>query len=998
MASRIQIMYTVDDGRAVEKKGYINSLASGKNVKSVSIVDVYTIEKKLSPTDLEKIANSLSNPLSEIYSIDKPLAPKSFSFAIETGFLPGVTDNVGNTAKETIEDLLHKKFKDSEKVYSSRIFFLSGDLKEKDVEDIAGNLHNPLIQRAHIKSSGKFKREKGMDLVIPKVKLKPGKVDEVELMIPDEELALLGKAGVPENPKKPNGARRGPLGMGIDELKAMRNYFHNTAKRNPTDVEVEALAQTWSEHCKHTIFANPMDDILEGLYKKYIKGATEKIRKQKGKDDFCVSVFTDNSGVIKFDEDTYISHKVETHNSPSALDPFGGAVTGIVGVNRDTLGTGLGAKPVLNFYGYCFADPRDTSVYYRDKDKTQELLSSKRIMEGVIEGVNAGGNQSGIPTPQGFSYFEKRYRGKPLVFVGTVGMLPKKSKGRDVCEKSAKPGDYIVMIGGRVGLDGIHGATFSSEALDAGSPATAVQIGDAITQKKLSDALVKEARDQGLYNSITDNGAGGLSSSVGEMARESGGCEVWLHKVPVKYPGLSPWQIWISESQERMTLAVPKRHWKKFNDLMKTRGTEATAIGEFNDSGKCVVKYNTKKVVDLDMDFMHEGLPVHYQETEESENDLVEPPKSLRKEGENNLSKVMLDMIARPNLCSNEFISSQYDHEVQGSSVTKPLQGKGRVNADATVSRPKLSSSKGVVMSQGLCPTYSDISTYHMAASSIDTAIRNAVSAGADPEYMALLDNFCWCSSGDPKRLWQLKEATRACYDYATVYGAPFISGKDSMFNDFKGFDEKGNPVLISVPPTLLISSISVIPDISLSVTQDLKMEGDKIYVLGETKNECGGSEYYEYLGEKDSKEYVGKSVPKVDAKKNFSLYKALYSTIQRDLVASAISVGRGGLGIALLKKAMSGKLGIDVDLSRVSKKLDNDTLLFSESQGRFVVSVAKNKVRRFEKAMKGHKVVRIGEVTGDNTVYIHGKDQEGIVDVSVSKALSAYRKTFKEY
>ena len=379
----------------------------------------------------------------------------------------------------------------------------------------------------------------------------------------------------------------------------------------------------------------------------------------------------DNSGAIKFDDKYLITHKVETHNTPSALDPFGGSITGIVGVNRDTIGFGLGAKPVANFYGFCLADPKKDISLYKDSNLTQKMLSSRRIMDGVIEGVNSGGNCSGIPTPQGFLFFDERYRGKPLVFVGTVGLIPQKIKNKLSYIKKAKTGDYIVMIGGRVGKDGIHGATFSSEALHSGSPVTAVQIGDPITQKKLSDAIVKEARNMLLYNSITDNGAGGLSCSVAEMAKESGGCVVDLEKVPLKYSGLAPWEIWVSESQERMTLAVPLKNWKKFADLMEKRGVEATVIGEFTNSGKCVVRYNKKTIMDIDMQFLHNGLPKKILRTKYNPVQNREPIITQK----NDYTKDLLVMLERQNIASYEFITDQYDYLVQGELVFSPLEG-----------------------------------------------------------------------------------------------------------------------------------------------------------------------------------------------------------------------------------------------------------------------------------------------------------------------------------
>src|SRR6185369_5630732 len=371
--------------------------------------------------------------------------------------------------------------------YTSQITFVSGPITRSEAEKLGETLYNPLIERLSIKSYQEFQKDGGMDMIVPKVVLKhTPQISEVNLTVTDAELTKIGKQGI----ANPDGTRRGPLALDLTFMKTIQTYFKKLG-RNPYDIELESIAQTWSEHCKHTIFADPIDEIKEGLYKTYIKGATQKIRKQKGAKDFCISVFTDNSGGIALDDDYMVTHKVETHNSPSALDPFGGAITGIVGVNRDAIGFGLGARPIANFYGFCLSDPRIDIPLYKSKDKSHKMLSSERIMEGVIAGVNAGGNQSGIPTPQGFIYFDERYRGKPLVFAGTVGILPRKIQGKLSHIKKAQPGDAIVMVGGRVGKDGIHGATFSSEALSSGSPATAVQIGDPITQKKLSDAIVK---------------------------------------------------------------------------------------------------------------------------------------------------------------------------------------------------------------------------------------------------------------------------------------------------------------------------------------------------------------------------------------------------------------------------------------------------------------------------------------------------------------------------
>ncbi|HEY4512299.1 MAG TPA: phosphoribosylformylglycinamidine synthase subunit PurL [Candidatus Paceibacterota bacterium] len=991
MLSRIAIKYKVKDARAETKKKQFQNLGLKGRVRNVSVVDSYVIDAKFSEKELKKVAKALSNPIIEESYVNQHPVKEKFSYSVEIGFLPGVTDNIAGTACETIEDLLKKKFKAGEAVYTSQIYFIQGTIILSDAQKIADSLYNPLIQSARVTSFRDFKKTRGLKLTAPKVSLKisnSGAISTINLNIPDEKLVKIGKKGILNK----DGTRRGPLALDLDYMKAIQAYFKKLM-RNPTDIELESIAQTWSEHCKHTIFADKLDEVDRGLYKTYIKEATNIIRKKKGKKDFCVSVFTDNSGGIVFDEKYLVTHKVETHNSPSALDPFGGAITGIGGVNRDAIGFGLGAKPIANVYGFCLADPNDKKPLYRDQEKTQKKLSARRIMDGIIAGINVGGNCSGIPTALGFLYFNPRYGGKPLVFAGTVGLIPRKIGNKFSHEKSAEAGDLIVMVGGRVGQDGIHGATFSSEGTDSGSPATAVQIGDPITQKKLSDAIVKEARDKNLYTSITDNGAGGLSCSVAEMAKECGGAVVELDKVPLKYPGLSPWQTWISESQERMTIAVPKSKWSRFKRLMDRRGVEATAIGVFSKNEKCIVKFKGKIIMDLDMAFLHNGLPKRKLRTKESKISNQERPKPLQK----NFSKILLQMLARKNITSIEFVSRQYDHEVQGNSVLKPLQGRGQVNGDASIFRPILDSSKGVVISHALNPTYTELDPYKMASSSVDSAIRAAVSAGADIDHLAILDNFCWCSSNEPERLWQLKQAVKSCFDSAIAFETPFISGKDSMFNDFKGFDEKGNPIKISVPPTLLVSAIGVIPDATASVSIDPKMEGDLIYLLGQTNDELGGSEYYELRGERKKTIYNGGNVPSVEAVLNRKLYKNFYKAVRKNLIASAISVGRGGLGVALAKMSAAGKLGIIADIGKVAGSADSiEAKLFSESQGRIIVTIAPKNKKAFVSIFKGSKLALLGKVSGEN-VFIK-KGNKKVASLSVDKALRSYKSAFKNF
>ncbi|MFI5265362.1 MAG: AIR synthase-related protein, partial [Candidatus Levyibacteriota bacterium] len=874
MAFRLEISSTVLDTRAQVRSKKFASYGFGGKIKKLAIIDIYTIDKSFSSAQIQKISRMLASPITQKALVRRPSTVKKGGdkrWVIEIGFLPGVTDNIASTTKEMIGDLLGIRFKDNEGIYFSQATIIEGNLTYDNAMMLAQAMANPLIERVTVKQGFE-----NLGIIIPRVKLtaRP-KASIINLNVSDEELTEIGKSGI----KNENGSRRGPLALDLSYMKEIKKYFEKK-KRNPTDIELESIAQTWSEHCKHTIFADPIDGLKKGIFKTYIKGATDKIRLEKGKKDFCVSVFTDNSGGIAFDRDYVITHKVETHNSPSALDPFGGAVTGIVGVNRDAMGFGLGAKPVINMYGFCFADPDDKKPLFKDEALTQKMLSPRRILDGVVNGVNYGGNCSGIPTPQGFVYFDDRYKGKPLVFVGTVGLLPRHAGKKTSYKKKAEPGDFIVMVGGRVGKDGIHGATFSSTALDSGSPATAVQIGDPITQKKMSDVLVKEARDLNLYNSITDNGAGGLSCSVAEMAKESGGAAIDLDLVPLKYPGLEPWEIWISESQERMTLSIPPKNWNRFKSLMDKRGVEATIIGKFTASGKCVVSYKKKKIMDIDLHFLHDGLP---KRVLTAVRPVIQDKNS--KIPKISIQKTMDDMMQRLNLSSTEFIAGQYDHEVQAGSVLKPIVGRGRVISDVSVTRPLLSSQSCVALSQALYPSYTELDPYKMSAACIDSAIRNVVAAGADIEKIALLDNFCWCDSFNPERLGQLTLAAKACYDLALFYKTPFISGKDSMFNDFKGFNEKGKSITISIPPTLLISSLAVISDMTKVASLDVKFPGDSIYVLGETYNELGGSEFLGYVTYQTKKTLYG-TVPRVDPKKNKALYKKLHSAIQKNLIA----------------------------------------------------------------------------------------------------------------
>lgn len=978
--TRIDVILKVPDTRALSKAREFNSLLDSEVVTHVCISDAYTTDAKLNQKQAQVSKGVLTNTTLETSYVNGMPFEKKFAYAIEIGYLPGVTDNVGATAKESIEDALGATLGNAH-VASSRVYALYGSLNEQHIKHISKSLFNPLIERCVVYTWNDYQKNAGFSRVVPTVVLHGKKVaDTISLAVSDEELTSIGTLGI----KNKDATRRGPLALTLTDMQTIRDYFQNVEQRLPTDIELESLAQTWSEHCKHRIFASRMDGVENGLYKDYIKRATNEIRKKKGKKDFCVSVFSDNSGIIEFDENWLVSHKVETHNSPSALDPFGGAITGIVGVNRDAIGTGIGAKPVVNIYGFCVGNPDDTRTLFRDKNMKEEMLSPRRILDGVVKGVNAGGNCSGIPTMHGFLLAEDRFRGKPLVFAGTVGLLPKKSAGRKSWEKSARPGDYIVMVGNKVGLDGIHGATFSSVALDEGSPATAVQIGDPITQKKFSDAIIKEARDKGLYNSITDNGAGGLSSAVFEMAREAGGCHVTLEKVPTKYPGLAPWQIWISESQERMTLAVPKNKWKELSQLFSRRGVEATVIGEFTKSNRAVVSWDGTKILDMSLQFLHDGWPREEIKIKKPERTL----KDFKQSAKADMKKDLMSMIAHPEIASSVFIGEQYDHEVQGGSVLKPIVGRGRVPSPSAVFMPVLGNERGVLLTSALYPTYSDADTYKMASASIDTAVRQAVVAGAPLDTIAILDNFCWSRSHTPESMYDLRESARACYETAIIYGTPFISGKDSMHNDFRGFDEKGNPTSISIPPTLLVSALSVMKNALSAVSLDFKNPGDSIYLVGATNNELGCALYGTLKGSATS------GVPTTNAKEFLKIYKKYEKA--RKYTTSAMAIARGGLAVTLSKMAIGGMLGFDINLKKVKGNWNKDyEALFSESQGRILCTVSKKDKKAFEKIL-GTDATCIGTVTDGDVTIKNGTASS--VETTISDLKKAFTKTYKGY
>ncbi|MFH1116504.1 MAG: AIR synthase-related protein [Pseudomonadota bacterium] len=948
----------------------------GFNLRDLRVADGFIIDRALSRDDLSLIAEEVfRDPVVQDAAIDEPLDIPC-NWLIEVGFRPGVTDNVGRTAREAVERTLGIRFTPDEGVYTRKLYFITGNISREDADAIARDLlANDLIQTRRVFARGEDRSHIGVPRVTSHAE---AVVRSLDLDVGDDELVRISREGV--------------LALSLGEMQTLRDYFkrgdvrdlrraHGLGERI-TDCELEVLAQTWSEHCKHKIFNARIlyhgpggTREIDSLFRTYVQGSTQRIRSELGERDFCLSVFKDNAGVIRFDDEWNLVFKVETHNSPSALDPYGGALTGIVGVNRDPFGTGMGSRLIFNTDVFCFAPPD------YDGEIPPRLLHPRRVFEGVREGVEHGGNKSGIPTVNGAVVFDDRYLGKPLVYCGTGGIMPAVINGKPSHEKRARPGDRIVMTGGRIGKDGIHGATFSSEELHEGSPVSAVQIGDPITQKRMTDFLLM-ARDRGLYTSITDNGAGGLSSSVGEMAREAGGAKLFLDRAPLKYTGLQPWEILVSEAQERMTVAVPPEKLNEFMELAQQLDVEATDLGEYSDDGLFAVFWENRPAVLLPLDFLHEGLPAMHLTAR------WEPP--VHEEPEfpcpDDLTSTLKDLMGRWNICSKERLIRQYDHEVQAGSVVKPLVGADEDGpGDAAVLRPLLDRMRGIAVGCGIAPRYSDIDTYWMMAAVIDEAVRNIVAVGADPDHMAGLDNFCWCdpvkSEKTPDgeyKLAQLVRANQALYDITTAYRIPCISGKDSMKNDYGIGDTK-----ISIPPTVLFSAVGIVPDVRKAVTSDFKRPGDLIYVLGTTRDETGGSEYFA------SKGRIGNKVPKVvDPGSAIAMYRALHRAILDGLVRSCHDLSDGGLGTALAESAFSGALGAAVRLTDLPQEgVDRDDVaLFSETPCRFLVGVRQDARAGFEQALDGFPCACIGEAIEAQKLRVEGLSGGVVVNADIGE------------
>ncbi|MEE8414132.1 MAG: phosphoribosylformylglycinamidine synthase subunit PurL [Dehalococcoidales bacterium] len=930
-------------------------------VSGVRVVDIYWLDADLAPDKLELVCQRLlADPVTQEYRHDSAFSEESEAgnsyHTIEVAYNAGVADPVEETVMKAVRDLGVEGVK---AVKTTSRYQLQGHLDADQLEIICNRLLiNPIIQ--HVADSGQIDFPEN-----PGYKFSLNQVD----------ILGLDAAGLSEI--------RQQFGFTGEELQAILAYYREQG-RNPIDAELETLSQTWSEHCVHKTFRGKIffketigtirkeTIIIDNLLKSTIIKATQQLDKP-----WCVSVFEDNAGVIDFDGRWALCFKVETHNHPSAVEPYGGAATGVGGVVRDPLGTGLGAKPIANTDVFCFGPP---DLPFEKLPKG--VLHPRRIFKGVRAGVADYGNRLGIPTLNGAILFDERYTANPLVYCGTLGLLPKElgRLGRQ------KPGDLVVVAGGKTGRDGIHGVTFASERLTEESSAvsyTSVQIGNAIVEKKLIDILL-QARDRGLYRRITDCGGGGLSSAVGEMAEETG-VRVDLDKVPLKYAGLSYSEIWISESQERMVLAVPPEHIEELMSLFAGEDVVAAVIGEFTDDGRLQLFYQGNLVCNLSMEFLHHGLPQAQKEAVWRQPQYPEPDFTMPSNLNENLRKIL----GAWNVCSKEWVIRQYDHEVQGGSILKPLVGENNDGpGDAAIIRPVLDSEMGAIISNGINPKYGEIDPYWMAASAIDEALRQIVAVGGNLDRVALLDNFSWGNTDRPEMLGALVRAAQACHDMAIGYETPFISGKDSLYNEFE-YEGK----TISIPHTLLISAISVMADTAKAISMDFKRAGNLIYIAGSTQNELGGSEYFAAHG------FTGNKVPRVDSLRARELMNSLSLATGKGLVRACHDCSEGGIGVALAEMAFAGGLGATINLKAVplGESIERDDfILFSESNSRFLIEVPPENKDEFEKMMAGTSFAAIGEVTGADSLEVYGLNQQRIIDAPLSELKEAWQKPLR--
>ncbi|MFO8053414.1 MAG: phosphoribosylformylglycinamidine synthase subunit PurL [Candidatus Omnitrophota bacterium] len=921
---------------------------------------VYLIDAKFDFGKIKQVAEELLiDPITEKYSLSQAIfSEKPSPQEIMVIYHPGVFDSVAASLKKAISDLSLG----AAEVRTATVYEFDG-LNQAQIRSLGPKvIYNPVIEQ--VADYNKLKDLESLSQLVASSYRFELKV--IDLLGADEKrLEQISKEGC--------------LALNVFEMKKIQRYFKNR-DRNPTDCELETLAVLWSEHCGHKTFSGLIDykekeddrivkeEKINNLLKSTIMKATKDINSSE-----CVSVFDDNSGIVKFDQDQNICFKVETHNHPSSLEPYGGASTGIGGVIRDVLGTGCGFRPFASIDAFCFSNWQ-----MEDKELPKGLLHPRRVIKGVVSGVRDYGNKMGIPTVAGSVLFDNRFLGNPLVYCGTIGI-----GSSDKSFKKVKKGDLIVVCGAKTGKDGIHGATFSSQELDqeAMGLRSAVQIGNPIEEKKVTDALM-QAQEKDLFTAITDCGAGGLSSAVTELAKGYG-AKVYLDKVPLKYKGLTYTDIWISESQERMVFFTQEDKIEELKNIFNQEEVDMTVIGQVTGSNDLTLFYQDNKVAELDMEFIFSSLQLSKEAVWVNNRQKKEQLKE-----KDNYNDDLAAVLSSPNIAPKDWILNQYDHEVQGGSVLKAIGNSPICTNDAAVIRPKLSSRKAVAVGCGINPFYSDIDPYWMAALAIDEALRNLVSTGASLDKTFILDNFSWGSPEDPQVLGGLVRAAKACYDYSVYFGVPFISGKDSLYNEYNLGKEK-----ITIPGTLLISAVSVLDDWQLALGSSFSKEGNLIYLVGLTKPELGQSEYLRQKGLNQG------LVPKVEANAK-DIFVNLSKAIEKKLVASCHDLSEGGLAVAVSEMCVGSGLGASLFLKElpVQEDIKDYQLLFSESPSRFLVEVDKDKKEDFEKQLQGVPLGVIGCSSADKQLIIYNKDSTKVVDADLSFLEESLLKVFKEF
>lgn len=954
---------------------------------------LYQITGHLTPSHIDQLTYQLLvDPVVQEARIFRVSAAAEADHVVDVFFHPGVTDTLAESVISGahllgIDGITH--------VETGRRYLLDKRLHLNEARLIAeALLYNPVIQHytlqaADLPSTPATSAEELSDTTELIFKRKAPVHIPVTSMSGEELLEL---------------SRSGLLALNLDEMRTIQRYFREL-DREPTDVELETLAQTWSEHCSHKTFRATIkyreldhrgqvqeEKTIQNLLKEYIMSATRELARP-----WVVSAFSDNAGVIRFTSQEDIAFKVETHNHPSAIEPFGGANTGVGGVIRDVLG--VSAQPIACTDILCFGPP-DTVT----ETLPAGILAPRRVADGVINGVRDYGNKMGIPTVNGAILYHPGYIYNPLVFCGCLGILPHGSHPRE-----ARPGDLVVALGGRTGRDGIHGATFSSGEMSSeinAQAGTAVQIGAPITEKKVTDVLI-QARDLGLYNAITDCGAGGFSSAVGEMGAEIG-VQVELSAAPLKYQGLAPWEIWLSEAQERMVIAVPPAKLDQLLEICAIEEVEASVIGNFTGDKRLRVAYNGEVVADLDMAFLHNGRPDRILEavwqapTPEERAAYLErmggSQPIIKEIGRNDANQALLALLSHPTIASKEEVIHRYDHEVQGATVLKPLVGRaGNGPGDATVLRPLFDNvgQAAIVLSNGINPLYSLLDPYHMATCAVDEALRNLTAVGGDIERTAILDNFCWGNPADPAQLGALVRALKGCYDAALAFGTPFVSGKDSLNNEYRANGQR-----LPVIPTLLISAFGTIDNATHTTDMSLKETGNLLYQLGTTHDELAGSHYAALLGPIDFEaRFPLTNVPRVDFESASKNMRALGAAIRAGMVTSCHDLSEGGLAIAAAEMSLAGLLGLEIDLGCISHHLQAgdsqaEILLFSETASRFLVEIAPEQQTAFESFLREHQVqdyALIGRVEPSEHLVIRYREQL-LVDLPVSELQKAWK------